>query len=232
MDFFRIRFEPVEPVLVNRSVAFDGLLAHRTWLRTDDAGTAHLSLPLAHVDGVWQASELLFLGPVATRDVHYVMNPRWDRFEYGELADGRGGPRGKTQARDALKPTLDRYDAISARWAFVLGRGDMDGIETLIDGLDSIGKKSRAGGFGRVDAKKTRIDRLRDAPEGLGYTDFAGGPARVVPKDVWNGLGLPVEDVSFGPARPRLPRWATEDELCALPASHVVQPGQRSRIGP
>ena len=229
MEFFRIGFELAEPVLVNRSVAFDGLLAHRTYLSTGDAEAAHRALPLAHVDGIWQASELLFVGPVATRKVHYVTNPRWDRFEYGDLADGRGRPRRKTHARDALKPTLDRYDAISARRAVAIGFGDVDGIEALVDGLESVGKKCRSGDFGRV--QNVRIDRVNGAPQGFGYVDLEGQPVRVVPKGIWERLGLPVDNVSFGPARPRLPRWATDDEICALPRSHVIQPHERQRIG-
>ena len=231
MEPFRVTFELVEPVLVNRSVSFDGLLAHRTWRLTGDAGTAHLSLPLAEVDGIWQASELLFLGPVARRKVQYVMNPRWDRFDYGILADKRGKPQGKVTARDHRKPTLDRYEAVSARRAYVVGVGDTGRIEALIGDLDAIGKKSRSGGFGRLKGAP-RIERLDGAPDEVGYTDFQGRPVRVVPREVWNAKGLPVDDVSFGMARPRLPRWATADELCALPASHVIRPHERHRVGP
>ena len=229
MEFFRVAFELVEPVLVNRSVSFDGLLAHLSYRRTGNAGRAHESLPLAHTDGIYQASELLFLGPVVRRPVHYVMNPRWDRFDYGDLADGYGGPRKKTVARDALKPTLDRYEAISARRAFVLGLGDVGEVEALLGDLDAVGKKSSSRAFGRFES--VRIDRIDEAPVAIGYTDFEDRPARVVPKKVWDGLGLPSEDISFGPARPRLPRWATKDELCALPLSHVIPPHERHRIG-
>ena len=230
MEFFRAVFELVEPVLVNRSVSFDGLLAHLLYRRTGDAEAAHASLPLARIDGIYQASELLFLGPIVRRQMPYVMNPRWDRFDHGDLADGRGAPRKKTVARDALKPTLDRYEAVSARYAFVLGSGDANEVEALLRGLDAVGKKSRSRAFGRLAS--VRLDRIGEAPAAIGYTDFEGRrPARVVPKGVWDSLGLPVEDVSFGPARPRLPRWATRDELCALPASHVIQPHERHRIG-
>ena len=110
------------------------------------------------------------------------------------------------------------------------GVGDADGIEALIGGLDAIGKKSRSAGFGRLSGAP-RIEPLDGAPEALGYADFAGRPVRVVPKAVWTAKGLPDEDVSFGPARPRLPRWATADELCALPASHVIRPHERRRVG-
>ena len=89
-----------------------------------------------------------------------------------------------------------------------------------MSGLDAVGKKSRSRGFGRLAG--IGIDRLDDAPDRLGYTDFQGRPIRVVPIGIWKELGLPAEDVSIGPARPRLPRWSTEDELCALPASHVI----------
>jgi len=226
VEFFRVVFELVEPVLVNRSVSFDGLLAHLLYRRTGDAGTANVSLPLAQIDGIYQASELLFLGPVVRRPIHYVMNLRWDRFDYGDLADGRGNPRRKTVARDVLKPTLDRYDAVSARRAFVLGLGEVDEVEALLADLDAVGKKSRSREFGRLAS--VRLDRIDDAPAAIGYTDFEGRPARVVPKSIWDGLELPSEDISFGPARPRLPRWATEDELCALPASHVILETGRS----
>lgn len=229
MEPFRVTLELAEPVLVNRSVSFDGLLAYQTCRRTGDAATAHLALPLAAADSIWQASELLFLGPVARREVRYVMNPRWDRFDDGDLADGRGKRLRKVVAREARKPTLDRYEAVSARKAFVVGFGDVAGVEALIHDLDAIGKKSRSGGFGRL--RRIRIDRLDGAPGALGYTDFAGRPVRVVPKGVWIAKGLPVEDVSFGMARPRLPRWATADELCALPASHVIRPHEQHRVG-
>ncbi len=230
LEAFRVTFELAEPVLVNRSVAFDGLLAHQVYRRTGDAGAAHRSLPLAESDGVYQASELLFLGPVARGEAHYVMNPRWDRFDRGVLADKRGKPHRKVAARDHLKPTLDRYETVAARRAFVVGKGDPGRIETLIADLDAIGKKSRSAGFGRLKGAP-RIERLDGAPDEIGYADFTGRPVRVVPKAVWTAKGLSDEDVSFGPARPRLPRWATADELCALPASHVIRPRERHRVG-
>ena len=229
MHFFRVTLELLEPVLVNRSVSFDGILAHMNYRRTGDAETAHLSLPLASIGGIYQASELLFLGPAIPRTVQYVMNPRWDRFGSGELADGHGKPVRKIIARGARKPTLDRYEAVSARRAFAVARGDAGAVEDLIGGLDAVGKKSRSRGFGRV--KDVRVDLLDKAPNTLGYTDFDGRPVRVVPVAVWTGLNLSSENVSFGPARPRLPRWATEDELCALPASHVIQPHEHRRVG-
>ena len=230
MPPFRVVFDLAEPVLVNRSVAFDGLLAHRTWLRTGDAETAHLSLPLAESDGIWQASELLFLGPLARRRVTWVVNPRWERFDSGALADKRGKALRRVVARDERAPVLNSYTAISARKAVAVGRGDVDGVRALLDGLDAIGKKARAGGFGRL-RKPARVELLDDAPESLGYVDFADRPVRVVPRGVWIAKGLPVDEVSFGPARPRLPRWATPDELCALPASHEVRPHELRRVG-
>lgn len=229
MKPFRITFELAEPVLVNRSIAFDGILAHRTFLRTGDAGTAHRSLPLERTDGVYHASELLFLGPVLSRRVHFVMNPRWERFEHGSLSDRRGKPLDRITARNGRKPVLDRYDALSARRAFVVGTGDTEAIDKLIAGLEGVGKKARSREFGCL--KDVRIERLDTAPNGLGLVGFDGRPARVVPADIWAREGWSSEDVSFGPARPRLPRWATEDELCALPASHVVQPHALHRVG-
>ena len=230
MEPFRITLELAEPVLVNRSVSFDGLLAHLNFLRTGDAATAHRSLPLADTGGIHQGSELLFLGPVMRRKVPWVMNPRWDRFHHGELADKRGKPRKRMTARNEFKPTRDDYVAVSARRAFFIGVGDVGAVEALMNGLDAVGKKSRSRGFGRL-AESVRIDPLDDAPDGIGYSDFERRPIRVVPVGIWERLQLPTEDVSIGPARPRLPRWATEDELCALPASHVIEPHELHRIG-
>ena len=229
MEPFRVTLALAEPVLVNRSVSFDGLLAHLSYLRTGDAAAAHRSLPLADVEGVHQGSELLFLGPVLRRTVPYVMHPRWERFSHGELADRRGKPRGRMTARNEFKPTRDNYLAVSARRAFFVGVGEMEAVKALMSGLDAVGKKSRSRGFGRLAS--IRIDRLDDAPDRLGYTDFQGRPIRVVPVEIWKGLGLSTEDVSVGPARPRLPRWSTEDELCALPASHVIEAHEQHRIG-
>ena len=229
MQPFRVVFELAEPVLVSRSISFDGLLAHRKFLRGADAAAAHRSLPLASDDGIYRASEVLFQGPAARRTVRYVMNPRWERFDSGALADRRGRPLRKIDARDGRKPVLDSYTAVSARRAFALGLGDIDEIRALLEGLDAIGKKARSGGFGRL--KAVRVKRLDEAPESLGYADFTGRPARVVPRDLWIARGLPVDDVSFGPARPRLPRWATPDELCALPASREIRPREMRRVG-
>ena len=229
VETFRITLKLAEPVLVNRSVSFDGLLAHLSYLRTGDAATAHRSLPLADIDGIYQGSELLFQGPVMRRMVPYVMNPRWERFNHGDLAGRRGMPRNKMTARNEFKPTRDDYVAISARRAFFTGVGDIAEIRSLMRDLDAVGKKSRSRGFGRL--RGLRIDRLDEAPERIGYADFEGRPIRVVPIDVWKGLGLSTEDVSVGPARPRLPRWSTEDELCALPASHVIEAHEQHRIG-
>ncbi len=223
-------FELAEPVLVNRSVSFDGLLAHMNYRRTGDARTAHAALPLARIGDIWQASDLIFLGPVGRQSVHYVMSPRWDRFEQGMLVDRRSKPRAKIVARGAFKPTRDRYEAIAARRAFAIGLGDIDAILDTLDGLEAVGKKARSGGYGRL--KRFRIDRLDEAPQGIGYADFTGRPVRPTPRDIWNRLKLPEEDVSFGPARPRLPRWATEDELCALPETPlVIRPHEQHRVG-
>ena len=112
---FRITFELRAPVLVNPSISLDGLLAHQTYLRTGDAENAHRELPLRNCGGIYQASEIHFLGPAFRRPVRYVLNGRWERFAYGDLGGRRGTPLNKITAREQYKPTLDGYDSIAAR---------------------------------------------------------------------------------------------------------------------
>ncbi len=227
---FRITFELKAPVLVNPSISLDGILAHQTYRRTGDAENAHHELPLRSSDGIYQASEIHFLGPVFRRQVQFVLNGRWERFAYGDLGGRRGTPVNKITAREQYKPTLDAYDSIAARTAFAFGSGDIDSITMLLDGLDAIGKKSRSTDFGRV--ARISVEAVHSAPELIGFTDFTGtNPGRVVPEELWRGLGLSTDDISIGPARPNLPRWATEDVLCVLPRSRIVEMHEVRRIG-
>ena len=228
-DAFRVVFELAEPVVARHAIAFDGMLAYQRYRGGADPAQAHLGLPLAHTDGIHQASELLFLAPVVRSTVHCVTNPRWERFEDGVLGDAHGGALRTVHARGRLKPTLDDYAVLSARRAYVLGRGDVHAVEALLEGLDAVGKKARSGAFGRLQG--VGIERLAEAPATLGYTDFEGQPIRAVPSSLWRALGLGEAGVSFAPARPRLPRWATEDALCARPLSHIVHPHALHRIG-
>ena len=46
MSPFVVRFSLAEPVIVNPTVALDGILAAATYRRTGDPQTAHLDLPL------------------------------------------------------------------------------------------------------------------------------------------------------------------------------------------
>ena len=226
---FRVVFALAEPVLARYPVAFDGVLAHLAFRRSGDAARAHRGLPLAQTEGVYQASELLFLAPVVRSTVHCVRSPRWERFEHGTLGDAGAGALARVHARDRLKPTLDAYAVLSARRAYALGRGDVRAVEGLLEGLDAVGKKARSGAFGRIEA--VRVEPLAEAPEFLGFTDFKGRVVRAVPRGVWRRLGLDEAGVSFAPARPRLPRWATADALCARPLSHIVPAHALDRLG-
>ena len=115
--------------------------------------------------------------------------------------DRRGMPRNKMTARNEFKPTRDDYVAISARTGVLHRRWRHRGNQVVDERSRRRGQEvPDLGAFGRL--RGLRIDRLDEAPERIGYADFEGRPIRVVPIDIWKGLGLSTEDVSVGPARP------------------------------
>ena len=150
-------FALAEPVLARYPVAFDGVLAHLAFRRSGDAARAHRGLPLAQTEGVYQASELLFLAPVVRSTVHCVRSPRWERFEHGTLGDAGAGALARVHARDRLKPTLDAYAVLSARRAYALGRGDVRAVEGLLEGLDAVGKKGSLAEKGEKTPQASRL---------------------------------------------------------------------------
>ena len=61
---FLVRFTLTEPVILNPSIALDGMLAAAIYRRTRDPTTAHLHLPLTKHGDVYAASEIHFEAPV------------------------------------------------------------------------------------------------------------------------------------------------------------------------
>ena len=225
---FLVKFTLAEPVIVNPSIALDGILAAATYRRTNDPQSAHLSLPLARHSDVYAASEVHFEAPVFTSRRSFVCNAHWAQFGPGDFVHGGGRPVSKITARDELKPTLDTYTTLTAARAWAWGTGDLEAVRDLLSEIDGIGKKALSTGCGSVSSiTVTEVE----APAYFGLTDRDGRPSRPVPVDVWSADGLSLEGLSVGPSKPYLPRWATEHELCVLPESYVLQPHQLQAIG-
>ena len=228
MTPFLVRFALAEPVIVNPSIALDGILAAATYRRTHDRTTAHLDLPLARHGNVYAASEVHFEAPVFKRRRAFVSNAHWAQFRPGDFVWSRGGAVTQIIARDERKPTIDTYTALTAARAWAWGIGDIDALRDLLGKIDAIGKKASSTGCGSVSAiSVTEVE----APATFGLADKTGRPSRPVPVDAWTKAGLSLDGLSIGPSKPHLPRWATEHELCVLPASYILQPHDLETIG-
>ena len=224
---FRVVFSITAPVILNPSISLDGLLAAQTFERTGDHETAHLDLPLAQVEDLWQASEILLEGPALEQARPYVLRPAWEDFEFGNFKDGRGQTMRRIVARGAFKPALDAYQAFAVRRGYAFGVGDVDAVRDLLANLKTIGKKGRAAGHGKVAG--VEVEAVQDAPDLLGLTDFVGDPARAIPLDSWRKVSNR-EPNNIEPARPHLPRWATPTVLCAKPASYIIPPHRQAEV--
>ena len=228
MPPFIVRFTLTEPVIVNPSIALDGILAAATYRRTRDPTTAHLHLPLTKHDDVYAASEIHFEAPVFKGQRPYVSNAHWARFRPGDFVDARGRIVTKITARDERKPTLDTYTTLTAARAWAWGMGDINAVRDLLGEIDAIGKKASSTGCGSVSAiSVTEVE----APATFGLTDKTGRPSRPVPVDTWTKAGLSLDGLSIGPSKPYLPRWATGHELCVLPTSYILHPHDLGAIG-
>ena len=228
MPPFIVRFTLTEPVIVNPSIALDGILAAATYRRTRDPTTAHLHLPLTKHGDVYAASEIHFEAPAFKGQRPFVSNAHWARFRLGDFVHARGRKVKKIIARGGRKPTLDTYTTLTAARAWAWGLGDIDAVRDLLGEIDAIGKKAISTGCGSVSAiAVTEVE----APATFGLTDKTGRPSRPVPVDTWTKAGLTLDGLSIGPSKPHLPRWATEHELCVLPASYILHPNDLGAIG-
>ncbi len=225
---FLVRFTLTEPVILNPSIALDGMLAAAIYRRTRDPTTAHLHLPLVKHGDVFAASEVHFEAPVFEHRRSYVSNAHWARFRTGDFVSARGREVTQIIARNERKPTLDSYLTLTAARAWAWGVGDIDAVRDLLGEIDAIGKKANSTGCGSVSAiTVTEVE----APATFGLTDKTGRPSRPVPVDTWTKSGLTLEGLSIGPSKPHLPRWATKHELCVQPASYILQPNDLESIG-
>ncbi len=228
MSPFVVRFSLAEPVIVNPTIALDGILAAATYRRTGDATTAHLDLPLLRHGDIYAASEVHFEAPVFEHRRAFVSNAHWHRFRPGDFVHGGGRPVTKIAARDERKPTLDTYKTVTAPTAWAWGVGEIEVIRELLAEIDAIGKKARSTGCGRVSA--ITVAEV-EAPAMFGLTDKRGRPSRPVPLDTWSTVGLSADGLSVGPSKPYLPRWATGHALCVLPPTYVLHADDLEAIG-
>ncbi len=228
MTPFIVRFTLAEPVIVNPTIALDGILAAATYRRTGDPTTAHLDLPLLRHGDIYAASEVHFEVPVFEHRRAFVSNAHWPRFRPGDFVHGGGRPVTKITARDERKPTLDTYTTLTAAAAWAWGVGEIEAVRELLAEIDAIGKKARSTGCGQVsEITVTEVE----APATFGLTDKRRRPSRPVPLDRWSAVGLSADGLSVGPSKPYLPRWATGHALCVLPPTYVLHADDLEAIG-
>ena len=223
MKPFRVTFELDQPVIAPFGVALDGLLAYARVREGSEAETAHVSLPLDQIDGVYQASELMFVGPAPIAKVNYVRSLKPEVWSRDAFKFKRGGTITKVTSRDELKNLIDEYEALASPAAFAWGVGDIEEIGRLLNFIDAVGKKAVSRFSGQL--RSISIEEVSDAPNTYGFLDPKRLPLRTIPAELYNNIGGS-SDARFTHARPHLPRWATEDEFCAVVDRRVRRLGE------
>jgi hypothetical protein len=123
MQAFRITLELARPVIAPFGISLDGLLAHARVLSGHEIATAHIGLPLREVEGIYQASEFLFVGPSPKERVNYVRLLNAEKWDQGAFRPKRGTSLNKVTAREELKNLVDNYEAIDTPAALAWGVG-------------------------------------------------------------------------------------------------------------
>jgi hypothetical protein len=218
---FRIIFEFSEPVIAPYGVALDGLLAAGAVRAGEPMASAHETLPLQAVEGIWQASELFFIGPAQTAPVPYVRSLRqegWNRDVYGQ---GRGDrPVNKVVSRDELKNLLDQYEAIATPGAVAFGVGEIARVEALLGHIYGVGKKAWSRDAGRL--RSVHVEPVDADPHRHGLINSDGYPVRALPAALFEKIGGRPE-ASHGYAVCRLPRWKADQEFCAVVKDRFIR---------
>ena len=140
------------PLILNRPLVGDSLLAGIKFAHCHDPVIAIHDLPVAHVEDVPQISVLL-LGPIASlRQATIIQSMMRDMDHEPDLADMLD----KMPPASALNPSSgifvniwNTYHILDVRTVFFIGRGDIDRVEQLLKSIPFIGSQ-HAKGYGQV----------------------------------------------------------------------------------
>ncbi len=172
------------PVLTNGGyMTLDALLAAIIFDDTGDLEKAHNEIPLLNVEGLWHSSAAI-VEKIDTGRKAFVANLRaMHDLDHELIAKNKQGnvhtAIGLTRRRD-FGAVMNSYQSFTASEITWYATGDASKVQTLLTGLEFIGKR-RASGFGQVTSLRIEQGELD------GVIGPFGEPLRPVPVDLFKG---------------------------------------------
>ncbi len=221
MDNFFVRMTLSSPLILGSRLSLDGLLAAMEYQRSGDLARAHDGLPLERTLGVWRGSAAIAVTPTgASRfgKISFQQSMRPATLDASIFVPGKRGIPKIDVGRGQYGNTMDWRSSVEASLVYFSGRGDVDAVDALLDGIDFIGAK-RAHGFGRVEACRVEAVGADYDHFGLKFSD--GSPARPVPMAAWAEIDGDA-NTDQGLERVCPPYWRGEMQPCAVPSPRIL----------
>jgi hypothetical protein len=211
MECFRLTARLQTPIIIGGGyLTLDALLGCIIFEEVQDVDEAHAQIPLVCTDGLYHASAAI-VEPISQQGVTFVANMRADHaLDPGLIEKNKHGriPRrlGRTRRRD-FGAVLNRYTSIEAEEIYWYGEGKPVAVESLVRGIEFIGKR-RGSGYGQVS--KWSLENA----DYNGLTGPFGEPLRPIPEDLFGGdKGQIKLDAAWRP-----PYWHPENRaVCYAP---------------
>ncbi len=164
-------------------MTLDALLAAIIFDQTGDVETAHSQIPLANSHGLWHGSAAIVektdMGRTAfvanLRAMHDLNDELIAKNQHGQIHHRIGLTR-----RSDYGAVMNSYKSFSAPEIIWYATGDAAKVESLLTGVEFIGKR-RASGYGQVLGIRIEEGELD------GITGHFGEPLRPVPVDLFSG---------------------------------------------
>ena len=215
MTPFLVKMDLCAPVILGRRLTLDALLASQIYERTGCVETAHETIPLERIGEIWTGSQAFVDGYVPSRMVTVIGSLRADH----DLTPDIIAPSGRRKTfptvesnRGDYKNFMSIYRTHEAPCVWFSGRGDVDAVTELLNGVSGIGTK-RSHGYGQVVRVHVRAVSGENQYAGLKLAD--GSPARPIPAAFWQDISDKSALISAERFKP--PYWDGKSVLCAVP---------------
>lgn len=217
--FFKLKLELATPFYLSSRLTLDGLLSAAVHNQTGKKGDETIPhIPLERDQGIFKGSALFCHPNFRYERFSRVMALRSERDLNPTLfkPNKRGGLYGPVdQKRDAYKANMDSYAGISAKEVYFWGVGDAEQCVFLLEHFVSgIGKRANSGAGQIIGVSAHPIE------QDFSWVTARGKPARPLPVNIWEALGMPAAQVSKLPVS--LPYWETEPVEAVFPMEWVV----------
>lgn len=215
MDNFKVKVSLATPVIASGWLTLDSILAALIYRKTGSIEAAHRDIPLMNTDGLWHGSAAIFSIPLFGETVIKRGFSMWD-LESDMWLTKPTVRRSVDQKTGPYKASVNHYKTINAPSLSWLGSGDLGAVEALLQGLDSVGKKTGSG-YGKISGIE-----LIDVGEDFSIA-IDERPMRQVPIEIWRSMG------HGEPEYTRIETWKPayfegEAVECAVPPSVFERP--------